>query len=97
MADITKIGSALPGPQLPRTEQVKPKPENSFESVIKEAVGKVSQMQNDVEKAIQELGAGGDITSAMIAAEKADMSFQLMVEVRNKLLNAYEEIMRMQV
>jgi flagellar hook-basal body complex protein FliE len=46
---------------------------------------------------VNELAKGGDITSAILAVEKADMSFQLMVEIRNKLVSTYEEIMRMPV
>jgi flagellar hook-basal body complex protein FliE len=38
-----------------------------------------------------------DVHSAMIAVQKADLSFQMMMQVRNKLLDAYHEIMRMQV
>ncbi len=64
---------------------------------MKEAVNKVNAVQNDAEKAIQELAGGGDISSAVIAMEKADLSFQVMIEVRNKLISAYEEIMRLQV
>ncbi|MEW6417097.1 MAG: flagellar hook-basal body complex protein FliE [Nitrospirota bacterium] len=68
-----------------------------FDDILHEAVGKIYLVQNDAEKAVKELASGGDITQAIIAMEKADMSFNLMVEVRNKLLSAYEEIMRMQV
>lgn len=68
-----------------------------FDAVMQEALGKVSEIHNQAEQAIEELARGGDITRAVIAMEKADMSFQVMVEVRNKLLAAYEEIMRMQV
>ncbi len=68
-----------------------------FESVMQEAIGKISQVQDDTESAVKELTSGGDVTHALIAMEKADMSFNLMVEVRNKLLSAYEELMRMQV
>jgi len=38
-----------------------------------------------------------DIHNTMIAIEKADLTFQLMMQVRNKIISAYEEIMRMQV
>jgi len=38
-----------------------------------------------------------DIHTTMIAVEKADMTFQLMMQIRNKITSAYEEIMRMQV
>ena len=68
-----------------------------FEDVMQEAMGSLAQVQKDTERAVTELTSGGDITQAMIAMEKADMSFQLMVEIRNRLINAYEEISRMQV
>ena len=68
-----------------------------FETVINEAMNKVSQVQDDVGKAVSELATGGDISEAVLAIEKADMSFQLMVEIRNKLLGTYEEVMRMTV
>ncbi|MBI5741663.1 MAG: flagellar hook-basal body complex protein FliE [Nitrospirae bacterium] len=100
MADIPvkNIGSAVNAnniaPKNPASRQV---PESSFEDVINEAMSKVSQVQNDADKAVGELAKGGDVTSAILAVEKADMSFQLMVEIRNKLLSTYEEIMRMPV
>ena len=70
---------------------------SSFDDVINEAISKVSQVQNDADNAVSELAKGGDVTSAILAVEKADMSFQLMVEIRNKLISTYEEIMRMPV
>ncbi len=93
---ITNIGSigSMNGPKL---EEVKPGSGKSFDIVINEAMSKVSQVQNDVEHAVNELATGGDISEAVLAIEKADMSFQLMVEIRNKLLGTYEEIMRMSI
>ena len=41
-------------------------------------------------------GTGTDVHSALIAVEKADLSFQLMMQVRNKIVSAYQEIARMQ-
>jgi flagellar hook-basal body complex protein FliE len=41
-------------------------------------------------------GNGADVHSALIAVEKADLSFQLMMQVRNKIVSAYQEISRMQ-
>jgi flagellar hook-basal body complex protein FliE len=69
----------------------------SFETFVKETLAKVNTVQNEAEKAIQELSIGGDVSSAVIAMEKADLSFQVMIEVRNKLISAYEEVMRLQV
>ncbi|MBI4620062.1 MAG: flagellar hook-basal body complex protein FliE [Desulfobacterales bacterium] len=68
-----------------------------FDEVMQDAIGKISQIQNDADNAVKELASGGDVAQAIITMEKAEMSFQLMVEIRNKLLSAYEEIMRMQV
>jgi len=72
-------------------------PGRGFQELMEEAMGKTTQVQRDAETAVKELVSGGDITHAVIAMEKAELSFQLMVEVRNKLLGAYEEISRMQV
>jgi flagellar hook-basal body complex protein FliE len=44
-----------------------------------------------------ELGKSGSIQDAVIALEKADLSFRKMVHVRNKIIEAYQEVMRMQV
>ena len=65
--------------------------------MLNDALGKISQVQKDTETAVKELTSGGDVTSAMIAMEKADMTFQTMVEVRNRLIDAYQEVMRMTI
>ncbi len=69
----------------------------SFNDILQDTLTKLSQVQNEAEKAVKEIASGGDITQAIIAMEKADMSFQFMIEVRNKLIAAYEEVQRMQV
>jgi flagellar hook-basal body complex protein FliE len=98
MTEIKTVGAVAPSQPL-STKSVTPARENgeNFESILMEAVNKVNTVQNEAEKAVQELAGGGDISNAVIAMEKADLSFQVMVEVRNKLISAYEEIMRLQV
>ncbi len=93
--DEIKIGGAAQ--QLPMVKPEKNSQEGDFGSVMKDALGKVTEIQKEAEEAVQQLSSGGDVTQAILAMEKADMSFQLMVEVRNKLMTAYEEVMRMQV
>lgn len=92
-----KIAGMKNGLELPQTKPNAAGTSNGFDMIMQDAIGKISQVQNDAEKAVKELSSGGDVTQAIISLEKADMSFQLMVEVRNKLLTAYEEVMRMQV
>lgn len=71
----------------------------SFADTLKEAVNNVNQMHLDADRKAQELATGksDDIAGAMIATEKADIALRAMVQVRNKIIDAYQEIMKMQV
>ncbi len=71
----------------------------SFESVLKEFIKDVNQLQNEAGEAIEKAITGeiNDIHDVMIAVEKAKTSFELLMEVRNKMLEAYKELMRLQV
>jgi flagellar hook-basal body complex protein FliE len=69
----------------------------SFDADLSEAISKVSEAAKQADSAVTELSTNGDVSKAIITMEKADMTWQLMVEARNKMLNAYEEVMRMQV
>lgn len=64
-----------------------------------ELVSKVNDIQVQSDKSIQNLASGEskNLHEVMIAVEKASISFQFMSQVRNKALDAYQEIMRMQV
>ncbi len=69
-----------------------------FEEMLMESIEKVNILQKEADRSVEGLVTGrGDIHETMIAVEKADLTFNLMVQVRNKLISAYEEIMRMQV
>ena len=70
----------------------------SFSDVLKTAVKTVDQLHDNAAAQVTNLvqGGGGDINSVMIAVEKADVSFQLMMQVRNKIVSAYQDIEKMQ-
>ena len=72
--------------------------ESSFESVLKNAVSGVEQLHTNAQEQVTQLAKGDrqDIHSVMIAVEKADVAFQLMMQVRNKIVNAYQEVSKMQ-
>ena len=72
---------------------------NSFENTIKNFVGEVAGKQAAAGEAVTGLLSGKNVSlhQAMIGMEEASISFQLMVEVRNKMLESYQELMRMQV
>ena len=73
--------------------------EQSFATTLKDAINSVNVAQKDSDRKIQELATGKsqNIHETMIATEKADIALRLMVQVRNKVIEAYQEIMRMQV
>jgi flagellar hook-basal body complex protein FliE len=71
----------------------------SFADSLKQAVNNVNQLQKEADVKMQELATGKsqNIHETMIAAEKADISLRLMMQVRNKVIEAYQEVMKMQV
>lgn len=98
MSEIKKITGEI-SQSIPEPAKAAGKSGASFEDAIKEALKEVSEIQNDAEKAIADFSKGEikDIHTVVVALEKADISLQTMLQVRNKLLTAYEEITRMQV
>ena len=105
MTDITvqnNIKSVL-GPGLdklgdkgeaPKTEDGK-----TFADTLSESIAKVNELQKDADKAIGELvtGKSQNIHETMLAVSKADLAFRMTMQVRNKIVEAYQEVMRMQV
>ncbi len=72
--------------------------EKTFGQQLESAVSGVDVEQQDAQYKVNSMLAGGgtDVHDAMIAVQKADLSFQLMMQVRNKVVQAYQEIERMQ-
>ena len=72
---------------------------DTFSSLLGRMVSEVNAKQSIAGQAVAGLQSGQPVTlhQAMISMEEASVSFQLMVEVRNKLLESYQELMRMQV
>jgi flagellar hook-basal body complex protein FliE len=72
--------------------------EAGFRGVLHSAIDDIQQLESQAQAKVAGVleGNGADVHSALIAVEKADLSFQLMMQVRNKIVSAYEEISRMQ-
>ncbi len=72
---------------------------SSFQSLLGDFVSDVNQKQAAASDAVTGLLSGKNVSlhQAMISMEEASVSFQMMVEVRNRLLDSYQELMRMQV
>jgi flagellar hook-basal body complex protein FliE len=72
--------------------------ESGFRDVLHSAIDDIQQLEGQANAKVAGVieGSGTDVHTALIAVEKADLSFQLMMQVRNKIVSAYEEISRMQ-
>ena len=73
-------------------------PAAPFADLMADAAGQVKQLDQQAESAVTGLmtGSGVDVHQAMIATEKADMAFELALAVRNKAVQAYQQVMGMQ-
>ncbi len=71
----------------------------SFESTLSGFINNVNDLQNSANNAIDQMATGqaADVHEVMVAMEKAKISFDLLMEVRNKMLDAYKQIMQMQI
>jgi len=82
-------------PANPKETQI---PE-SFGKMLAHSLKEVNQLKLDADEAVNDLASGQqkDIHQTMIALEKADVAFQLLMQIRNKIVAAYESVMRMPV
>jgi len=73
-------------------------PAGSFSATLRDAIAEVDRTQVQAESTVRGVleGTGTDLHKAVIAVEKADLSFQLMLQVRNKIVAAYQEVERLQ-
>jgi flagellar hook-basal body complex protein FliE len=71
----------------------------SFGDFLKEAVDNLGKMQNNADDMVNKLASGQpvELHDVAIAVEQSSMAFQLATQVRNKMVDAYQEVMRMQV
>jgi flagellar hook-basal body complex protein FliE len=70
-----------------------------FATLVKEQLQKVSRMQAEADENVQRLltGETQNLTEVFTAARKAEVAFSLLMEIRNKLVDAYQELKNMQV
>jgi flagellar hook-basal body complex protein FliE len=87
-ADLQQIAPTSAAPAASPTQ---------FLDTLQGAIGEVERLQTDAQGQVAELltGEGADLHKTMISVEKADLAFQLMMQVRNKIVQAYQEISRM--
>lgn len=102
-AGINGVGQG-PGPLAPVPPRAGPaapasEPAQSFGAALRQAIEQLPKLQEEADAAARELATGGEIElhDAMLALEQASLGFQLALTVRNKVVEAYQEVMRTQV
>ena len=97
LSNVSGLSQAFP--TQPAANGAAQNPTTGFGKLMEEMIGKVSDLQNTADKSIQSLATGQStgLHEVMLAVEKASVSFQMMTQVRNKAMDAYQEIMRMPV
>jgi flagellar hook-basal body complex protein FliE len=100
MAMITPANISIPS--LPSVASVEPSSSSggaAFQSVLTDAISKVESFGNNADASINNFlsGEGEDLHKVAIATQQADLSFQLFMQVRNKVVTAYNQVMQMQV
>ncbi len=90
------IGAALPTP-LKTAAPVEGVP--SFKDALFDAIERVNGLQQEAEKVTADFATGRthSLNEVLAAVQKADLAFQTLVQIRNKLLDAYQEISQMRV
>jgi flagellar hook-basal body complex protein FliE len=70
-----------------------------FKEVLGDFLTKVNDMQNNADESIKKLASGEvkDLHQVMTALAEADVSFKMMMDIRNKLVDAYKQVMQMQM
>jgi flagellar hook-basal body complex protein FliE len=87
--------AGLPAPPRPSAESAGV----NFGDLLQSSLDRVGQLQSEANRAVEDLTLGGqtDLHSTLIAVEKAGIALELALQIRNKLLNAYETLMRQQI
>lgn len=96
---IGPINPKLQIPEVKSSQTKEGKGGAGFGEMLKDAISTVNELQKESDQQVQKLmtGESQDLHNTVIAMQKADLSFQMMMQVRNKIVAAYQEIMRMQV
>lgn len=96
---ISNLQSILPKLEPISSDQTKAVSSTSFSSYVKKMLKDTNQQMLDADQAIEDLATGRnpDIHNTMITMKKAEISFELVMQIRNKLVSAYDEIRKMSI
>ena len=94
MNPISSPQIASPPPLLNPKMGAAPTGETSFKDMLFDSIKQVNTMQLDADKAVEQMFTGGDVNPAEVltAVQKADLAFRLTMQMRNKIMEVYQEV-----
>lgn len=99
LSQMRQMSASMPMPEI-ASRSVVPSQGGDFGALLKQSIAAVGQNQMEAGKlaaGFERGDAGADLGRTMVAVQKADLSLRAMTEVRNKLVDAYKDIMNMPV
>ncbi|MDX9741493.1 MAG: flagellar hook-basal body complex protein FliE [Gammaproteobacteria bacterium] len=96
LSQLRAMAAAAGTGQAPLPEGVD---QGRFSELLMKAVDHVNESQQTVSRMREDFQLGGpvDLSEVMIASQKSSLEFQMLLQVRNKFINAYQEVMNMQI
>ena len=91
------VSTSLPVPGLGKPEPAQGS--GSFKDLLLSSIQEVNTMQQAADKAVEQLATGGDVNPAEVltAVQKADIAFRMMMQIRNKIVQAYQEVQNIRI
>lgn len=99
MFDKVNLMNHSPINKIEQKQQVEQNNQNQFKNILKNALEKVSKVENEANVQQQLLinGKTEDLHQVMLAAQKATITIETAVQIQQKVIDAYNEVMRMQI
>src|SRR5271163_1006141 len=96
--NIDAIRPIIP-PQVEAPSSAGPAGTGEFQNVLAATIEEIGKSQNSASQAVQGFlkGEGDDLHTTILAVQRADLEFDMLMQVRNKIVSAYQEVMRMQL
>lgn len=96
---ISSISGLIPQIPVPAAAAAQPKKSADFQNILENAIGHVEQSRTNAEQMAKDFISGDseELHSVALASQRAELELDLTLQIRNKVVSAYQEIMRMQV
>jgi flagellar hook-basal body complex protein FliE len=97
---IQNLSSSIPAaPAPPKIGAAEPSAGGSFQDMLVDSLRQVNAMQSEANQAVETMATGGEVNPAEVltAVQKADIAFRMTMQIRNKLMQAYQEIQNIRI